>query len=444
MLKRLTSLLQDRKNPGGALFSAALAAFLIQASGTVIKYLNQVFFARWAGTTEYGAYTLAFTLAQTLTLFAGLGLMTGALRFIPVYLTERNWGLLRGFITRSSQLTFLASVLISFIVYVALRLLPTDPALLPVLSLGLVTVPLFSLLRLFMEMTRATQHMVKAYLPFQVMQYVLLIVVAFIWLQLTGSLSAITLVWISVAVFAGLCALQWGLLSSVLPAEVSQSPRTYDTGVWLRVSLPLLIVASSAFLLNQADILMVGMFLGAKQAGIYSAATKTALLASFVLTAVNSAVAPMISTYHAKGDKAALQKLIYSATSWMFWPSLAAGVFLAALSPFIMSLFGADFAAGRWPLIILAFAQVINASIGPVGFLISLTGHQRYSAMVYGWSTLINIVLNAIMIPLFGLIGAAIATTLTMILWNVWLYRLVILKLGINTIAFLRITPKEF
>ncbi|MGH8624652.1 MAG: polysaccharide biosynthesis C-terminal domain-containing protein, partial [Gammaproteobacteria bacterium] len=177
-------------------------------------------------------------------------------------------------------------------------------------------------------------------------------------------------------------------------------------------------------------------FIGQEEAGIYEAAAKTAMLASLFLTAVSATAAPMIASLHGRGDHASLQGIVTSATRWMWFPSLVIALGLIFLASPILGLFGPVFAEGRWALRLLALGQLINASTGPVGYLMGLTGYQNLSARVFGITAMVNIVLNATFIPIWGLEGAALATMGTTILWNVWLYILIKKHLGIRSFVF--------
>ena len=99
-------------------------------------------------------------------------------------------------------------------------------------------------------------------------------------------------------------------------------------------------------------------------------------------------------------------------------------------------IFGAEFTTGRAALSILSAGQLINVAMGAVGLLLVMTGHERDAAKGIGIGALLNIILNALMIPRWGLEGAAIANAGSIIAWNVllalWVYR----RLGIDATAF--------
>jgi len=413
-------------------------AFVIQAGGTGLKYLTQVLLARWMGASEYGVYAYAFTWANLLSVFATLGFTTGVLRFVPEYLAKKDWPHLHGFIRRVRQLVFLAGIVLAAVGGLVLLHLRSPRMDVSALLLGVGLVPLLALMSVQMEMVRGTRRIALAYTPPMLLQPALALGTAFFVLKALGALTGVaTIGAFMLAILVVLGVQNWGLIRAV-PREVALSPPRYETWEWLRVSFPLLLVAGSFIVLNQADILMIGIFIGAREAGIYAAATKTAALVSFVLVAVNAIVAPMIAEFHAKGNRVKLQEMVSAATRWIFWPSFGVTLGLVLFGGAVLGFFGPAFSEGYWALALLALGQLVNASVGPVGYLMSLTGHQNLSAWVYGLSALVNVGLNALLIPVWGLVGAALATMITMILWNVWLYTLVRTLLGIRFGAFVR------
>ena len=93
---------------------------------------------------------------------------------------------------------------------------------------------------------------------------------------------------------------------------------------------------------------------------------------------------------------------------------------------------GDEFVVARWALVALVLGQLVNVGAGSVGYLLIMTGHQIPCARVFFASAVVNVILNAIAIPRFGILGAAIATAFSMMLWNVWLHRLVVKHLNVR------------
>jgi O-antigen/teichoic acid export membrane protein len=102
----------------------------------------------------------------------------------------------------------------------------------------------------------------------------------------------------------------------------------------------------------------------------------------------------------------------------------------------VLGLFGQEFIGAYDALIILAVGQTINALAGSVGFLLTMTQYQQIAVIVIGVSTLLNIGLNAIMIPKWGIEGSAFATAISVVFWNVTLFFFVVKKINVNASIF--------
>ncbi len=210
----------------------------------------------------------------------------------------------------------------------------------------------------------------------------------------------------------------------------------YERRLWIKQALPFLLVSGFVVIIEQTDIVMVGAIRGDRVAGLYAAAAKTAGLVALVLVSVNAIGAPMFSTLLAQNRRTQLQRLVSASAVYAFWPSCLVCIVLAVGAPLVLSAFGPGFSAAAWPLRVLLIGQFVNAAAGSVGWLILLSGGQNVAARVYGWVALIHLALLAVLIPAFGMIGAAAATTLTMSLWNVWLHAEVVRRLDVHPSIF--------
>ena len=216
-------------------------------------------------------------------------------------------------------------------------------------------------------------------------------------------------------------------------AEVyGQGPRTYQPGFWLRASLPLLAISGAEIGLQNTDVLVLSRFATPQDVAIYFAAGKTMSLIMFVHYAVGSAVASQFASLKARGDDEALRASVRQAVNLTFWPSLAAAVAILALGRPLLRLFGPEFEAGYPVMAILVLGFLTRSAMGPAEFLLNMLGEQRRCAAVMVFSALLNIALNIIMVPRYGITGAAGATAFSLMaaaLLNAWTART---RLGIN------------
>ena len=413
-------------------------ALILQITGLAITYLLQIFLARWMGKTEYGIYQYVISWSLLLAIPAGLGLPKAVLRFISQYKVQKDWSRLRGVILSSWLTTLVASFLVclgAVTVIFSYNYYHSFTYFAPLL-LGIWMIPLQALLQLQLQTARAIESIPLAYAPSQIIWPILVLGGGFFIWEKNHDLTSIPMIGMAMVMLLIAILLQLWLLWEKINREIETAPLIQSHREWLRVALPLLLQGGFQILLTQTDILMIGSFIGPEDAGIYHAAVKTATWVAFILQIVNMVAAPAFVTLHTQKDFVGLQKLVSTVTVWIFWPTLVVGCVLIVFTKPVLVVFGSEFVRATLSLKILILGQVVNALCGSVGNLMVITGHQNKSATVLGCVVVINVVGNAIAIPLFGVVGAAIATTLTMIIRNIWLSVLVAKNIGVHPSIF--------
>lgn len=425
-----------RRRIRSALARGAGAAMAVNAVGAAMLYVSHLFLARWmGGEQEYGVFALAFTWSQILGFIAGFGLPVAALRFVPEYLERKDTPRLHGFICFGGVVSlFIGLVMAALGTVVALAWAPE--ALQPSMILGLWLSPIFAVVNVQKEAMRGARWIASSLISTQVLLPAGVTVGGLIVMIATGSLSAKGALAILGVVGLVVLAVQQVQLRMILPKRGGAAAMMTDWRFWLAVGLPLLLVQESLVILRQTDVVMIGFFKDTAEVGRYSAAARTAMLGRFGLLAMNAIAAPMIASFHTRNDRDGLQYMVRTATQWIFWPSVVMAVMICVFAGPVLALFGKGFVAGSSALIILVLGQLASASFGPVGHLLKLTGHHYKGLRVYGATVVVNIALNCALIPTVGIEGAAVATTATIVLRNVWSYALVRKHLGVHCFAF--------
>ncbi|MEB3282444.1 MAG: flippase [Lyngbya sp.] len=407
-------------------------AFLVQVSGVGLTYIVQIFLARWLGIAEFGIYEYVISWTLLLTIFAGLGLPTAVLRFISQYQVTQQWQQLTGLTQGTWRLTGVISFALSLgTTLLILTFQDSSWIYYTPLLIGVWMVPLMALEKLQAEMARAFNKIILAYAPFRVILPCLVLLETFILRKINSNLTSEWVLSLSVFSLMLIVGGQWKLLQHQLPNEYKLATPDYQTIEWLRVAFPLLLQGVFFIVLNQTDILMIGTIISPEAVGIYSAAAKTSVWTTFVLQAVNTVVAPVFTTLYTQNDRSGLKSLVATVAHWIFWPSLLLSIAIIAFANPILGLFGSEFVAARLPMTILILGQLVNVGSGSVGYLMVMTGHQNISAIIFGCSAITNVILNAITIPAFGILGAAISTALTVAMWNILLHVLVVRYLNV-------------
>lgn len=418
------------------LVRGASVALLIQITGNGIGYIGQILLARWLGVNNYGVYTYLITWAQVFTIGALLGLDLGIVRFVPEYLVRQDRERLSGILRWSRFLVLAVGIILAVPSGLILFFVRPIQSATITLLLGSLLIPLFAFSEVQTQIIRSTRRIAWAYAPPILLQPLLLLVVAFGFVTILGGLTDYLSI---VALGISLCLiviLQGGVIHRVFSGLTRNVSPSYDAYGWLKVSLPLLFNSIFSIVILRVDTLAVGFFLGSEEVGIYGAAVKTATMVGVTLLAANTIVAPLIASYYTRRDIAGLQDVVSLATLGSFGFSLVIGLGVMLLSGPILGAFGTEFIRARLPLLILILGQLVNVGSGSVGLLMVLTGHERQSMIVLGWCALIISALCLVVIPVFGIVGAAVVSMLGISLWNIWIYRLVVRNVGIHPSVF--------
>ncbi|MGD1704415.1 flippase [Dapis sp. BLCC M229] len=411
---------------------------LLQAAGTIFTYLTQVFLAQWMGKTEYGIYEYVLSWSLVLAIPASLGLPRAVLRFISEYRVREEWAELWGLLLSSWQFTVGIGLLLCLGTTEIISFLDRHHSFpyASVLLVGIWLVPLQALIQLQEDMVRGVDNIPLAYGPSKILWPLFVLGSGFFLFHQNHCLTGIQMTRMALVTLLIVVVFQVGCLWFKLKEEIGQIKPVYKPRQWLLVALPLFLNRTFEILLTQTDIIMVGVLVGAGAVGIYSAAAKTALWTAFFLHSINLATTPAYAILYAQGDREELQKVVAKVTLWIFVPSVTIAIILAIFAQPILSIFGPEFLVSHWSLKILIIGYLVDFLCGPVGNLMVMTGYQNQAVVVSGFCAFMNVGLNAILIPQFGVEGAAISTTLTLVTWNVWQCILVIKNVEINPSIF--------
>lgn len=137
------------------------------------------------------------------------------------------------------------------------------------------------------------------------------------------------------------------------------------------------------------------------------------------LSATNSIYAPLAANLYLKSEMQRLSSILKTTTRWVSYATIPIFIFVTFSAKDIMMMFGKEYAeTGYTVLIILSFGQLINCVTGGVGFTLTMTGKQKIELINSLGLVLIKIVLNLLLIQKYGIVGAAVAMVISVILIN--------------------------
>lgn len=191
-----------------------------------------------------------------------------------------------------------------------------------------------------------------------------------------------------------------------------------ETKSYIVDSAPLMFSSALILLLGWTDTIFLGVFDVASNVGIYHVVLKLVAVIGFSLQSMNSILAPKIAKSYYTGDQETFNKLLQTVVKINFYFSIGLMLVLILFRDPILLLFGEEFLGGSTLLVILCVGQLTNTICGPVGVVFQMTGQQKTFQNLILIAFLINLTLNFLLIPTYGIYGAAISSIVGMSFWN--------------------------
>ncbi len=437
LLGRIDAILfgKDERGEAGRM---SLIAFAVRVASAAIAFVSQVLMARWMGSFEYGIFVFVWLAVLIAGSISCLGFSSSVIRFIPEFRERAMMDELRGIVRVSRSFVLAASSAIAaagaLCVWLAAPLIEAYYVV-PFL-LGVVCLPMIALTDLMQGVSRAQSWAVSALFPTYITRP--LLILAFMAAALLAGFEpdATTAILSAIAATYATALLQAASLYPRIGALIPPGPAVVDLRQWLVVSLPIFLVESFYYLVTNADVLMVGFYRPPEEVAVYFATVKVLALVHFVYFAVRAGVAQRYAQFTHGSDPGRLAGFARETVAWTFWPSLAMAAVVLVLGRPLLALFGAEFVAGYPLLFLLVLGVVARASVGPCESLLTMSGNQNICAAVFALTLIINIGLNMLLLPPFGLWGAASATALAMMFEAAALSFTVWRRLGIAMTIF--------
>jgi O-antigen/teichoic acid export membrane protein len=403
---------------------------------TAAGYLFKVYLARVLGAETLGIYALGMTIIGFVGLFNAFGLPQSAVRFVAAYRATGRTEQLRHFLGRGLFLLLFSNLMLGGLLllagpWIAIHFYRTPELrkyfglFVLLMVLGALTTFLGQVLAGYKDVARRTVITNFVGTPLAMVLSVGLTV----WgLGLRGYILAQILGGVAVLVLLGLA-----VRRLTPPAQNIRLPifSPLEKQV-VSFSAFALGVSLLEFLMAQSDKVLIGVYLNARDVGIYAVAMGLVSFVSIVLQSVNQIFSPAIADLHACGDLALLTRLFQTLTKWCLGLTLPLGAVMIIFAPILMHVFGRDFEAG-WPVLVIGtVGQVVNCGVGSVGYLLLMSGHQRNLVRIQTVMAVAMVALGLLLVPKWGIVGAAFVAAVTNFVSNLWYLWEVRRKLGMS------------
>jgi O-antigen/teichoic acid export membrane protein len=395
---------------------AALSAFAVRILSAAIAYLSQVVLARWMGSFEYGAFVFVWVWVLILGGVSSLGLNIAMMRFVPAYRESGDLAALRGLLLGGRLFVLATATVVAGLGLLGLWLFSAKLANHYVLPayLALICIPVYALTDVQDGIGRARQWMGVGLIPPYVLRPILILASMIAAYKFGLPMTAPTAAGAAIVATWATAAVQVLLLQRRLREELPAGPRTYHFKYWVATALPILMITGFDLVVQNTDVVFLSIYGTASDVGIYFAGLKTMSLIAFVHYAVASACANQFTSLHARGQREELARFAQETVRWTFWPSLAGAAVILALGKPLLWMFGPEFTVAYGPMFVLALGLLVKSMVGPAEYLLNMLGQQKACGAVLVSTGALNVGLNAVLVPQYGLWGAASATATTL------------------------------
>lgn len=409
---------------GGIAFSAKILAL-------VLGFVSNIIIAKYYGAESLGVVSFISAYVAIACLLANLGIPTSLARFIPEQISKYSMYQAVVIFKKCRHLTLMFSGFTCVILIVVNPYIISELELNKDLSfwLGVSVFVIFALN--WNDINVTALRAFKDMRSFAIVQFFKpltnLILLCFFIVMYDSQYAPVIAYNLSIimTLFASFLLLKRYM--GVGKSNEQPTNGTYTYNELLKISLPMLLANGMWVLLSQVDIAMISFFRELKDVGVYAITVKLATLVAFVFTSINLVLGPKIAELYFKSDLVSVFKVVKRTSKLIFWITAPIFTLLVLFGDWILLFMGSEFGNGYKALLVLLCSQFITSVCGPVGYFLSMTGEQSLFSKVMIMSVIINAVTNIILIPLYGILGASIATFITSLFWNV--YCLIFIKI---------------
>lgn len=392
---------------------------LVKIIATTVGILISIFLGNNLGSERLGIYDFAIKFGSILIIFSMFGFKHVIIKFVSIAKGKSENQDINSVIKTSLIFNGLLSILIALIGITLLSLLlkiwPSIQELYyPLLIVFIMIIPQ-TISRVYSASLNGYGKIWQANLVDSTLTTILVgLGLLFYW-----SLK-ILVTPINVLLLYGLCRILVALVVILLWNKnfKSEARGEFNLRPMIKMALPMIMITGMEVVSSNTDIIMLGALGTFSDVGIFSVAVKLALLSSFFLIVVNSAIAPKIALLFKEFKIPEIRLMIQSVSKGLFIIGGLSILLFLLFGKVLLRFWGPEFQDGFLILLILALGQLSNLTTGCAGMLLVMCGFEKIHGFISFFAVILNIILNFIFITNHGALGAAVATSLTLVILN--------------------------
>lgn len=398
--------------------------FIGMAIGNILGLIEQILYGRILGPENYGLFNLGLTLIMLLIPFTTFGLPSALLQFIPHNLAINRNEKVVGALKFSFTIFLIASIFMSLTLFFLSNLIAItifhNGGLENVIKIFSIALPFVTIYLCSMNVTQAFKEAKYPAIFNNVLlkatEIVIFCIVAFLFgYKLGGALLGYLMG--AIIVFIAYAYVIW---EKILPSLHYEKIDTKIKKELFSIGLPLFFTGFTYLFMQYTDKILLGIYMTATDVGIFTAAVSIASLTLFILPSFEYIFLPTVAEFYGKKEFDNISKLFKAVSKWVFLLILPVVIYLIFYSQdVILLIYGSNYQSGTLSLIILSLGIAMNGLTGMTGNVLVGIRKTNYNLFSEISGAVSNVLLNILLIPIFGIVGAAIGTSISITVKNI-------------------------
>jgi O-antigen/teichoic acid export membrane protein len=423
-------------NTHRSFFKASAYSFLIRIIGAISAFCFNLVIARTLNINDAGAFFLSFSIVMVLWSISSLGMPMAMVRFVGGYFSKENWGEINAILSQAIGRILIASVIVGLSVIflideIALHL-PKTNDLSPILKIMVFAIPAIAIYNIIAFAFQGIHKPIYSILLQNILTPLLtclILILMMSWVYPVNKLT-VTIVFTLSSIVTFLISLYLWFRQSNFKFKIKYTKNPS----FLKSSHSLFTTNFMGLLVQWSGVLIVGAFVSEESVALFSVSQRIAMLTSFVLIAVNLVAAPRFAASFENGNFDELKDTAIYCNRIMLFSATPVLIIMLFFPGMFLGLFGEEYRQASYLLRILVIGQFVNVVTGSVGYLLNMTGHEKDMRNVVLLSGPLAVISGLILTPVYGVLGAAIATSLAVASQNIFAVFMVKKRLGFNTL----------
>ncbi len=396
--------------------------FLGTLLGNILRFLYVFFIAKILSQADLGLFSLGLTILKFFVVVSVAGLDSGILRFIALYRGENDHKRMKGVLDASLCISIPLSVLVGAGLFYFSELLSTTffnkPELTEVVQLFSISIPFFTVTIIFLSALQSLKFMRYKVYTREIGENVFKFIFTAIFLLFGWRINGVVLA--NTVSFFFVAGLSYYFARKVFSHDSFGLQSQFEFKKLLAFSFPNSISEITVRFIMWTDIFMLGYFSESKELGIYYIVTGIIFIGVIFIESFASVFNPTIADLYNRKQISQLSDLYKIVSKWIFIASFPFYLVVIFYAKSILNIYGEGFISGALSLSVLGGAYILYTLIGLSGYVLLMIGKSWINMFTNLLGCFLNIGLNYIFIPKYGILGAALASGFSLVCVNIF------------------------